>query len=309
MEMFVFPELMYSLVLANIMSPIIWKWRQDETFKKLEGKSPYRTLMRMRQYIMDEYEFNLDLNTWGLTTRTSNWPVSATMSPPRHRPQQRPVRLHGRQVLLRRRHPPAFRPGPVRRRHHPLLEDRDGRGHGRLSPQGRLRTGAGECVSLSTLYAAAAFIVCGIPLEDIYMVLTPLHSQNFIDINDGIITNNRRLVTKACGSTAPRSPTRPSGPSATSRSPSSPTTPAISTAFYDDATIDPAQYERFQPAGSDLNVGAQSPEFRQLPAVLPAVHQTLSVLPVPPRPAHVRQVRDALRLRARQPLPHLRRNL
>jgi len=26
MEIFVFPELMYSLVLANIMSPIIWKW-------------------------------------------------------------------------------------------------------------------------------------------------------------------------------------------------------------------------------------------------------------------------------------------
>jgi len=56
--------------------------------------------------------------------------------------------------------------------------------------------GAGECVSLSAIYAAAAFVVCGIDLEDIYMVLTPLHSQNFIDINGGVITNNRRLVTK-----------------------------------------------------------------------------------------------------------------
>ncbi|MCK4998157.1 MAG: hypothetical protein KAS23_01435, partial [Anaerohalosphaera sp.] len=55
---------------------------------------------------------------------------------------------------------------------------------------------AGECVSLSTLYAAAAFVVCGIPLEDIFMVLTPLHSQNYIDLNDGVITNNRRVVTK-----------------------------------------------------------------------------------------------------------------
>ncbi|MFA6187458.1 MAG: hypothetical protein WC770_09675, partial [Phycisphaerae bacterium] len=58
-------------------------------------------------------------------------------------------------------------------------------------------TGAGECVSLAAIYAAAAFVVCGIPLEDIYMVLTPLHSQNFIDIEDGVITNNRRLVTKS----------------------------------------------------------------------------------------------------------------
>ncbi|MHC4238946.1 MAG: hypothetical protein ACYSUC_04220, partial [Planctomycetota bacterium] len=57
-------------------------------------------------------------------------------------------------------------------------------------------TGAGECVSLAALYVAAAFIVCGIPLEDIYMILTPLHSQNFIDVQDGVLTNNRRLVTK-----------------------------------------------------------------------------------------------------------------
>jgi hypothetical protein len=55
---------------------------------------------------------------------------------------------------------------------------------------------AGECVSLAALYAAAAFIVCEIPLDDIYMILTPLHSQNYIDIQDGILTNNRRLVTK-----------------------------------------------------------------------------------------------------------------
>ncbi|MHC4157376.1 MAG: hypothetical protein ACYST6_21035, partial [Planctomycetota bacterium] len=69
MEIFVFPELMYSLVLANIMSPVIWKWRQEECFRKLEGKSSYKKLMRLRQFIMDEFDFNLDLETWGLTSR------------------------------------------------------------------------------------------------------------------------------------------------------------------------------------------------------------------------------------------------
>ncbi|MEN6308439.1 MAG: hypothetical protein ABFD91_11855, partial [Anaerohalosphaeraceae bacterium] len=69
MECFVFPELMYSLVLANLMSPAIWKWRQEDCFVKLEGKAAYRKLMRLRQYIMDEFEFNLDLQTWGLTTK------------------------------------------------------------------------------------------------------------------------------------------------------------------------------------------------------------------------------------------------
>ncbi|MEI8206993.1 MAG: hypothetical protein WCG03_08970, partial [Kiritimatiellales bacterium] len=58
------------------------------------------------------------------------------------------------------------------------------------------RTGAGECVSLSTLYAAALFIVCGIPLEDIFLMATPLHSQNFAAVGDGVLTNNRRIVTK-----------------------------------------------------------------------------------------------------------------
>ena len=69
MEIFVFPELMYSLVLANIMSPLIWKWRDESCFKKLEGKSPYKKLMRLRQYVIDEFEFNLDLETWGLTDK------------------------------------------------------------------------------------------------------------------------------------------------------------------------------------------------------------------------------------------------
>jgi len=56
--------------------------------------------------------------------------------------------------------------------------------------------GAGECVSIATLYAAALFIICKIPLENIFLMATPLHSQNFIDLGDGILTNNRRLVTK-----------------------------------------------------------------------------------------------------------------
>jgi hypothetical protein len=69
MEIFVFPELMYSLLLANLMSPILWQWRRLDCFKKLEGKSHYRKLMRLKQFIIDEFEFNLDLETWGLTSK------------------------------------------------------------------------------------------------------------------------------------------------------------------------------------------------------------------------------------------------
>lgn len=58
-------------------------------------------------------------------------------------------------------------------------------------------TGAGECVSLSALYAAAAFVIADIPLDDIFLLATPLHSQNFLNAGEGILTNNRRIVTKA----------------------------------------------------------------------------------------------------------------
>jgi hypothetical protein len=52
-------------------------------------------------------------------------------------------------------------------------------------------------VSLAALYAAALFVVAGIPLEDIFLMATPLHSQNFVDLGRRVLTNNRRLVTKA----------------------------------------------------------------------------------------------------------------
>lgn len=198
MEVFVFPELMYSLVLANIMSPVIWKWRDEDCFKKLEGKSPWRRLMRMRQYIMDEYEFNLDLNTWGLTDKETEM---KRFEPWLSREQiARSNTLFGYEgdkyyfdVDIRRHFGLDQYEGDVI----PYWKTETVEAMNAFRLKEGYNTGAGECVSLSTLYAAAAFIVCGIPLDDIYMVLTPLHSQNFIDIQDGVITNNRRLVTKS----------------------------------------------------------------------------------------------------------------
>ena len=64
MEIFVFPELFYPLVLANIMSPIIWKWREDPWFKGIENRGFNYKVNRIKQYIIDNYVFNLDLSTW-----------------------------------------------------------------------------------------------------------------------------------------------------------------------------------------------------------------------------------------------------
>jgi hypothetical protein len=198
MEIFVFPELMYSLLLANIMSPAVWTWRDEESFKKLEGKDPYKKLMRLRQFIMDEFEFNLDLQTWGLTNKNTEIKRFEKYLPPEKISQSNA--LFGYEgdsyyydVDIRKHFGLDKYSGDII----PYWKTETVEAMQAFRLKEGYKTGAGECVSLSTLYAAAAFIVCGIPLEDIYMVLTPLHSQNFFDINDGVITNNRRLVTKS----------------------------------------------------------------------------------------------------------------
>ncbi len=198
MEMFVFPRLLYSLVLANILSPRIWRWRDDPWFNNIRDLSPYRRVLRLKQYIMDHYRFNLDLETWGLTTKGAEL-----------------ARFKGiiDEKILRSSNALFGYEGDkyyfdIDIRKHFGLDKYDSE----VIPYWKTETveamdafglkpgytsGAGECVSLSTLYAAALFVVAGIDLKDIFLMTTPLHSQNFVDIHEGILTNNRRIVTKA----------------------------------------------------------------------------------------------------------------
>lgn len=198
MEIFVFPRLLYPLVLANLMSPVIWKWKEDPWFVHVDKLTPYRRIHRLKQYIMDHYAFNLDLETWGLTTqereleRFSPYISAETIA--------RSNALFGYEGdqfyfdLDIRRH---FGLDKYTLNTIPYWKTETVEAMDAFRYKPGHTHGAGECVSLSTLYAAALYILCGIPLEQIFLLATPLHSQNFIDINDGVLTNNRRLVTKA----------------------------------------------------------------------------------------------------------------
>lgn len=197
MEIFIFPELLYSLLLANIMSPIIWEWKNDPWFEKIDKMSPYRKILRLKQFIMDNYDFNLDLETWGLTTKEAEIE--------RFKPYMDEDTLSKSNALFGYEGDKYYFKVDIRK--HFRLDKYDSN----VIPFWKTETieameafkykegyskGAGECVSLSTLYAAALFIICDIPLEDIYLLATPLHSQNFVDVKGGLLTNNRRLVTK-----------------------------------------------------------------------------------------------------------------
>lgn len=197
MEIFIFPELFYSLILANIMSPRIWAWRDDPWFKDIGKMNPYRRVLRLKQFIMDRYEFNLDLDTWGLTTKDRELA--------RFRGIVDEDTLSRSNALFGYEGDKYYFDIDIRR-HFGLDKYTSD-----IIPYWKTETieamdafqfregytyGAGECVSLSTLYAAALFVVADIPLEDIYCIATPLHSQNFVDVKDGVITNNRRIVTR-----------------------------------------------------------------------------------------------------------------
>ena len=197
MEIFVFPSLLYPLVLANLMSPLIWKWRDDPWFANFPKLTPYRRILRLKQFIMDHYEFNLDLDTWGLTTQQKEMDrFSPFIAPETIAKSNALFGYEGDRFYFDldiRRH---FGLDKYTRDVIPFWKTETVEAMDAFRFQPGHAQGAGECVSLSTLYAAALYILCGIPLDDIFLIATPLHSQNFVDESDGILTNNRRLVTK-----------------------------------------------------------------------------------------------------------------
>lgn len=197
MEIFIFPELMYSLVLANIMSPAIWRWAEDPWFKNIDSMNNYRKIQRLKQFIMDNYVFNLDLDTWGMTdkktelARFSDFVDTET--------------LKNSNALFGYEGDKYYFDIDIRKHFGldkytddiiPYWKTETVEAMDAFCHKPEYKRGAGECVSLAALYAAALFIVAKIPLDDIFLMATPLHSQNFVIIKEGLLTNNRRIVTK-----------------------------------------------------------------------------------------------------------------
>ncbi len=197
MEMFIFPELIYCLVLANIMSPRVWKWLDNPWFDGLDKMKPYRRITRVKQYIMDNYAFNLDLDTWGLTTQETELARFADLIDNKSLAESNALfGYEGDKYYFDMDIRTHFGLDKYEGNIIPYWKTETVEAMDAFCHKPEYQRGAGECVSLSTLYAAALFIVAKIPLENIYLMVTPLHSQNFVDEGDGILTNNRRLVTK-----------------------------------------------------------------------------------------------------------------
>jgi len=197
MEIFIFPELFYPLMLANIISPVLWEWRDDPWFKDIEKRGFSYKINRIKQFIIQNYVFNLDLTTWGLTTKS--------------REIERFRDLFDMELLKQSNALFGYEGDKyyfdIDIRKHFGLDKFDAdiipywktetiEAMTAFRHKNNFITGAGECVSLSALYAAAMFVVGRIPLEKIFLIATPLHSQNYITEKEGLITNNRRIVTK-----------------------------------------------------------------------------------------------------------------
>jgi hypothetical protein len=198
MEIFIFPDLLYALVLANIMSPEIWKWCDDPWFAGIGKMGPLKKIHRVKQYIMDHYHFNLDLETWGLTDKQTEIRRFSDFTD---------MEMLSKSNALFGYEGDKYYFDLDIRKHFGLdqydsdiipywkTETVEAMNAFRFKPNHEV--GAGECVSLACLYAAALFIVAKVPLEKIFLMGTPLHSQNFVMVDEGVLTNNRRIVTKS----------------------------------------------------------------------------------------------------------------
>lgn len=197
MEIFIFPELFFPLVIADIMSPLLWQWRDDPWFSDMHRKNFISRANRIKQYIIDNYVFNLDLETWGLTEKEKEIARFSDFFDVEI--------LKYSNALFGYEGDKYYFDMDIRR--HFGLDKYDSsvipywktetiEAMTAFRYKDHFNTGAGECVSLAALYAAAMFVVGNIPLEKIFMMATPLHSQNFIDEKEGLLTNNRRIMTK-----------------------------------------------------------------------------------------------------------------
>src|SRR5512133_1995627 len=197
MEIFIFPELFYPLVLANIMSPVIWRWREDPWFRDIEKKSFTNKANRIKQYIIQNYVFNLDLSTWGLTTKSRELErFSGFFDMEMLRQSNALFGYEGDKYYFDidiRKH---FGLDKFNSDIIPYWKTETAEAMTAFRFKEGFSTGAGECVSLSALYAAAMFVVGRIPLEKIFLIATPLHSQNFVTEQDRPITPHRRILTK-----------------------------------------------------------------------------------------------------------------
>jgi hypothetical protein len=197
MEIFIFPELFYPLILADIMSPELWRWREDPWFTDIEKKGFTYKANRIKQYIIQNYVFNLDLATWGLTSKSAEIGRFSDFFDMEMLKQSNALfGYEGDKYYFDidiRKH---FGLDKFDSDIIPYWKTETIEAMGAFRFKENFTSGAGECVSLSALYAAAMFVVGRIPLEKIFLIATPLHSQNFIIEKDGLITNNRRIVTK-----------------------------------------------------------------------------------------------------------------
>ncbi len=261
MEVFIFPELFHALVLANILSPLIWKWRDDPWFKGIEKKPSMQRINRVKQYIMDNFVFNLDLETWGLTDKTVEMKRFADFIDEKALAESNALfGYEGDKYYFSMDIRKHFGLDKYTSNIIPYWKTETVEAMEAFNHKENYTTGAGECVSLSALYTAAIFIVARIPLEDIFLMATPLHSQNFIKVRKGVLTNNRRIVTKNMWFNGTPISTK------ARRALENEQVTIVSHIsgyihfLYDDATIDQKQYEIFRNELKDYLQADFSPE-------------------------------------------------
>jgi len=195
-------KLFPAYLIANIMSPALWRWRKKRNARKPDGslksvKGRLRDLQRqLHHYSFTNYPNTPGGDPWGLLSFSKE---EQRLGKGYIRKVKKEYDLILRYLLAENPesqfgqivNQPYYKEGLFPRLRNETLEVMDA--YEEISDDGR---GSGKCAALAMLWAAALVVVGRFPPESITVVGNEAHLFIFLDIDDGHLFNNAKWFSK-----------------------------------------------------------------------------------------------------------------
>jgi hypothetical protein len=201
-ELEIHPVLVQAQILANLMSPSLWKWKGK--VPKRSGSPTRRKMEGIKQYIIHNYSFTHipdrpGLDFCGTTTmgdEQKRFERSRRSEKVFHNLKELFVEHRGTELSalleisdIRSHYRLSGYPlGTIPVWGNEIIDKMDA--YRRIAPDGK---SSGKCEALAALYASALIAVGDFPVENIFMLFTPTHVMTFLMEGKGYMSSNKRM--------------------------------------------------------------------------------------------------------------------
>lgn len=201
-ELEIYPELIQAQLLANLMSPSLWEWK--EKLPKKTGSPIRRKVEAIKQYIIQNYNFThmeeypglCPCGTTAIEDEQKRFPDSIRKTKLFRNLHE--IFIDGKNSSLAELlgvsdvrefyHFSCCPPGTIPIWGNETVEKMDA--YRRISQD---QKASGKCEALAALYAAALISVGDFPIEYVYMLFTPAHVMTYLMEGNGYLSSNRRM--------------------------------------------------------------------------------------------------------------------